>query len=580
MDECKPGDLHQALRFGNPADEDVLADYFVRYNVNVSNMRENFSRVANGFIDRGAERLYNAADDASLTEAEYEAKVNEAMADFAKAENLLDRGLTVLPPDKLGYDYYYVMPFVESYYTLGRVLAKYKMSDIAEKIFAKGDNLNICYMRNRAEWMAHYYNILVSDKGLNADIFNRMSYYFEDISDGLWSAYSVGSLDIVVKSAGVENVIDKYVRLLIKQLPDNIEEEVKEADEKVYREDDYFYNHMDNEEHKALMKRVLNLYSNLFDRGGNLIKEKHNLAYEESVYTLMKESGIMDEKDGKRIAIVKNIVFADRSDAFENDDFAVQSGDDYVEQAFSKEVQDIVAIYAKGMESWRRATSHLKSFVDSAALRLGVEVDVERKDDFQYFYTYSEYAQQLISMAYSEGVSVDDIVESLQRSDEEYMLADEYLKMGDNSAMKYMAECYDAMAEALQRMEGGAYSIEDALTVNTYMREIADVLSISLSEAGSFDWEANPVDDGTLGFVPVQFDALADRFFRIAMSAVDNATTDKNVNMLLTDAAVSLYSLPSIRSVGNSEVDAKYVDIMNKYLTHPTINALLEQLYQ
>ena len=107
------------------------------------------------------------------------------------------------------------------------------------------------------------------------------------------------------------------------------------------------------------------------------------------------------------------------------------------------------------------------------------------------------------------------------------------------------------------------------------------MLSISLSEAGSFDWVANPVDDGTLGFVPVQFDALADRFFRIAMSAVDNATTDKNVNMLLTDAAVSIYSLvPSRRSDGNSEGDAKYVDIMNKYLTHPTIYALLEQLYQ
>ena len=578
MDECKPGDLHQALRFGNLADEDVLADYFVRFNINTSNMRENFSRVANGFIDRGAESLYNAADDASLTEAEYEAKVNEAMADFAKAENLLDRGLTVLPPDKLGYDYYYVMPYVESYYTLGRVLAKYKMSDIAEKIFAKGDNLNICYMRNRAEWMAHYYNILVGDKGLNADIFNRMSSYFEDICDGLWSAYSVGSLDIAVKSAGVENIIDKYVRLLIKQLPDNIKEEVKEADEKVYREDDYFYNHMDNEEHKALMKRVLSLYSNLFDRGGNLIKEKHSLAYEESVYTLMKESGIMD-KYGR--SIVKNIVFAERSGAFENDDFAVKSGDGYAEQALSKEVQDIVAIYDKGMESWKRATDHLKTFVDSAASRLGVKVYVEREDDFQYFYTYSERAQQLISMANSEGVSVADIVESLQRSDEEYMLADEYLKMGDNSAMKYMAECYDAMAEALQRMEGGAYSVEDALTVDTYMREIADVLSISLSEAGSFDWVANPVDDGTLGFVPVQFDALADRFFRIAMSAVDNATTDKNVNMLLTDAAVSVYSLvPSRRSDGNSEGDAKYVDIMNKYLTHPTIYALLEQLYQ
>ena len=85
-------ELHQSLRYGNLAEEGVYADYFVRYNLKASRFRENFSRVASALLRRGSDE------------------------DVAMAEQLLDRGLEMLPPRSLGYDHSAILPYIRGYY--------------------------------------------------------------------------------------------------------------------------------------------------------------------------------------------------------------------------------------------------------------------------------------------------------------------------------------------------------------------------------------------------------------------------------------------------------------------------------
>ncbi len=89
------GELHQPLRFGNLADEDVYSDYFVRFNISAAHTRENFSRLASAFKRRGTAE------------------------DIAKMELLLDRGLEVLPASRVGYIHNAVLPYVRGYYSIG-----------------------------------------------------------------------------------------------------------------------------------------------------------------------------------------------------------------------------------------------------------------------------------------------------------------------------------------------------------------------------------------------------------------------------------------------------------------------------
>jgi hypothetical protein len=88
-------ELHQPLRFGNLADEDVYSDYFVRFNISAAHTRENFSRLASAFKRRGTAE------------------------DIAKMELLLDRGLEVLPASRVGYIHNAVLPYVRGYYSIG-----------------------------------------------------------------------------------------------------------------------------------------------------------------------------------------------------------------------------------------------------------------------------------------------------------------------------------------------------------------------------------------------------------------------------------------------------------------------------
>ena len=96
----------EPLYFGNIAGEGVLVDHFVRYNISASRVRENFARVATEFLRRGAEE------------------------DIVKAEQLLDRGLEVLPSNKIGFSHSNTMPYIRGYYTI----ANYYLGEAIEEL--------------------------------------------------------------------------------------------------------------------------------------------------------------------------------------------------------------------------------------------------------------------------------------------------------------------------------------------------------------------------------------------------------------------------------------------------------------
>ena len=107
--------LMEKFRFGNLADPDVLADHFTQYNLSASKAREGFARVAKQLIVEG--------------------KRDEA-------EAMLDRGLEVLPSPKIRYSDSNTLPFIEAYYTLGKM--------------EKGDELLVNYFNVLREYIEYY----------------------------------------------------------------------------------------------------------------------------------------------------------------------------------------------------------------------------------------------------------------------------------------------------------------------------------------------------------------------------------------------------------------------------------------
>ena len=107
--------LMEKFRFGNLADPDVLVDHFTQYNLSASKAREGFARVAKQLIAEGKQ---------------------------AEAEAMLDRGLEVLPSPKIRYSDSNTLPFIEAYYTLGKM--------------EKGDELLVNYFNVLREYIEYY----------------------------------------------------------------------------------------------------------------------------------------------------------------------------------------------------------------------------------------------------------------------------------------------------------------------------------------------------------------------------------------------------------------------------------------
>ncbi len=97
--------MMNTFRYGNMADEDVLADHFTQYNLSASHAREAFARVAKQFAREGNKQ---------------------------KALELLDRGLAVLPSPKLRYSFENTVPFIEAYY----ILEEWEKGDALMKAYA------------------------------------------------------------------------------------------------------------------------------------------------------------------------------------------------------------------------------------------------------------------------------------------------------------------------------------------------------------------------------------------------------------------------------------------------------------
>ena len=107
--------LMEKFRFGNLADPDVLVDHFTQYNLSASKAREGFARVAKQLIAEGKQ---------------------------SEAEAMLDRGLEVLPSPKIRYSDSNTLPFIEAYYTLGKM--------------EKGDELLVNYFNVLREYIEYY----------------------------------------------------------------------------------------------------------------------------------------------------------------------------------------------------------------------------------------------------------------------------------------------------------------------------------------------------------------------------------------------------------------------------------------
>ena len=107
--------LMNTMRYGNLNNPKVYVDYFTQYNLQVSRAREAFARVAREYIKQG---------------------------DTKRAEELLDRGLAVLPTEQIRFTEANTFPFIECYYDLG--------------LNEKGDALLLAYGDNLIDYIEYY----------------------------------------------------------------------------------------------------------------------------------------------------------------------------------------------------------------------------------------------------------------------------------------------------------------------------------------------------------------------------------------------------------------------------------------
>ena len=177
MGEEVEGSLTKPLQFGNIAQEGVLCDYFTRYNISATRIREGFPRVAAAYINDGN----RATSDAISTTSDSEALVsaNEAMECFDKAEALLNRGLMVLPNKQVEYTYENTYCYIQSYYTLASSRLMLAIDEYARAIELLNEILSLSEVPEQAyddiEYMhncATIYNELVKTaehQGINAE---------------------------------------------------------------------------------------------------------------------------------------------------------------------------------------------------------------------------------------------------------------------------------------------------------------------------------------------------------------------------------------------------------------------------
>ena len=541
MDECEAGAINEALRFGNVADEDVLADYFVRYNLKASGTMRNFARIALGFAERGEDE------------------------DLRKAEALLDRGLEVLPPEKLDYVSTDIIEYLKGYYMLGD---KHRVGDDAKaamRCYAKANRLNSRFVTNQVEWM-NYYVGYVSRGDLTMDIARELAYNYRAVCRALSLACANDSTseydfyDEVVLGCGRNNpevASTKLMRAIDRRMP-------RDMRDKMYRAVD---------KSNAQGGRLTDYFS------ADLVPVV--VLVEEAAFNII--DGIDRFRDSSFIEARNSMLIRSGADEAYDLDLRPAQGNDaagFGNEQLSAAVMEIVTIYNQGLDAWERSTQYVKQAVELLAPQLGVEINVEKQDVFQYFYAYSDYAEQLTAMASSRGVDLTKVGELLQLSDEQFALANEYLKMGDTAAVILIAKCAEDMEQAMQHAERGNYLYDDAKVIYGAMVDIIDALSVSHRMAGSFEWVVAEGEYADYDVDQVSFDSLMSRFVTIASRHVKSPSTNADINNLFADVAIRVYSLlPSTRYVAGKEVEAEYVRALYDYLTLPAIEKIYTDMY-
>ena len=535
MDECENGALNKALRFGNLADEDVLADYFVRFNVQASGAMRSFARVASGFAER-------AEGD-----------------DLKKSEALLDRGLAVLPPDKLGYEASNILEYVKCYYLLGDMHKANGEDSAAKRCYNKANELNTRFVVNRTEWL-DYYTDYVDNDDLTVDIAHEIAYEYRTICHALTISTQNGRefYDVVVDGCGKDNpevVVARLMRSINEQMPPSMKESLFDAVDKCNADGSKLTDHFGGKK-LAIVILIEEIAYNYMDG----IDVFRNNSFIEARNALLKRSGV-NEIYGFKLPEEKQMEGSPK-----------QGG---VLEQLSEDVLEVLSIYEKGLDAWVRSTEYVKKAVDSLAPKLGVEVNVEEQDIFQYFYAYSDYAEQMCGMAMSRGIDLTEEGKLLSLSDEQYALADEYLRHGDTAAVKLIAECSARIEPSMERIESGSYSIDDVQSVYVGMIDIIDVIDVVQQMAGSFEWIVADIGYD-YGIEQVSFDTLMSRFVTMANGCV----FDDTANNYFADVAIRAYSLlPHTRSGRYNDVNAEYLDALTDYLEHPSIMPIWDEKY-
>ena len=121
--------LMNKARYGNLKDPRVYVDSFTQYNLMVSRAREAFARVAKEYIREG---------------------------NYTRAEELLDRGLQVLPPTQIRFSEANTYPFLEAYYAIGAT--------------EKGDALLLAYGDTLIDYIEYYLQF----QGIYGDLVSKI----------------------------------------------------------------------------------------------------------------------------------------------------------------------------------------------------------------------------------------------------------------------------------------------------------------------------------------------------------------------------------------------------------------------
>ena len=126
----------EPLYYGNLADKDVLVDYFYRFNTSAARLRENFTRVATAYLQRGERE------------------------DVERAEALLDRGLEVLPSKKVGFSHSNTQPYIRGYYTVANYYLMLATDELVEAVdtFNKMLDMSVTVEHDGDDFL-YFYNL-------------------------------------------------------------------------------------------------------------------------------------------------------------------------------------------------------------------------------------------------------------------------------------------------------------------------------------------------------------------------------------------------------------------------------------